>query len=584
MGGWVRGGLIAVLLAWLLFTTALLSVPGSDGFRGAEARFVPASGAAARVVLDAGPEGGTPLVASVEHTLFTGLQIAGEVPTPMLTAIRPPEGVPRGELRWWRQTVTPDSMTSGQRMTVRTIVPTGVLLAAHTGPAGVAFQPALLELPADVAPGSQWSSAGVARDVFGSTDYRHAGEAHLPADPALGERGCLAVRSTTTLRDTHTDEAVWCPGQGIVQGAAPLGPDVAPLGDRAWPQTLRTIPTPDWPIGPPRTTPTTPTLLEDDPVFGTAPAVGPVPRLKSVTADDTLVTVDINSSTLIGWSPRGDQLAAAWWAHPGGTVLSLTAFDDRVLVTTSDRRIVAYASNGRRLWSHITPDLAPGGMTALGADRVVVATVSGDLDAYRLDTGDRLWRTTFPAGTDRAVVVLDDLVLVRTKDDALAAFGADGDERWHSEELLDAVGIARSGDVLLLVSRTGETLRVDAGTGRVVAASVIGFGSAHTRLVTGPQSAALVSEDGVRIVTADTARELAFVPGGTAVTATGQDWRVLTPGALLTLDARGVEIGRRTLTAPVAAGAAMILTGPVPAGDTRPLLWVLGPGGVTWVR
>ncbi|WP_432559400.1 PQQ-binding-like beta-propeller repeat protein [Granulicoccus sp. GXG6511] len=587
--GWARGGFLAALLLWLFFVFAVSTAPSAARFTGDEAAFVPRAGSAARVLVRSVPgpvgrpaaggaedgAGSTRVPASVEHGLFTGLSVAAEVPTPMIAAIRPPEGVPFAQLRWWRQTVSPDSADPAQHLTLRAITPEGILLAGHSGPNSIAFRPALLELPRTVAPGMRWSTSGSALDAGGATDYRHEAEATAVSDPARAEQGCVLVHSTTTLRVTHHHTATWCPREGLVEGSAPMGTEVHPLPNSEWPFGLRTPTIPRWPT---HGSATTPELVQGDPTFGHQAPPNDLPSLKTVTSGGTLVAVDPNGGGLTGWVARGDQLATVWWAHPGGVVLSLTALDDRVVVTTSAGLMVAYAENGRRLWSHHTPDLATAGVSALGRDHLVASTLTGDLVAHRVDNGDRIWRSAFDGGSDRRPAVLGDLVLVTTKDETLAAFGLDGTERWRSEELLDTVGVARSGGSLLVVSGSGEALRLDAGTGRVVAASVIAFGADHQRLVGSPDGSggALVGRDGVRVIDPGTGRELGFVPGATAVRADSESWRVLTEDTLFTLDRHGVEQARLPLTPAVPRGLALH---PVDG-----VLWVLHAEGVTWIR
>ena len=387
--GWARGGLLATVLAWLLFVFAVSTAPETARFRGAEAAFAPRFGSAARVLIQSptGPVGpwvpgggevagsARSVPASVEHSLFTGVSIAAEIPTPLTAAIRPPDGVPWSQLRWWRQTISPDGDGPDQHLTLRAVTSDGIVLAGHSGPHSIAFRPALLELPTNVAPGMRWSTSGIALDGGGSTDYHHEAEAAAVSDPARSEQGCVLVHSRTTLRVTHHHTALWCPGEGLVEGSAPMGTDVEPLPDGTWPFTLRTPATPHWPTHG-RTT--TPELVHRDATFGLEPSPNDLPPLTAVTSGGTLVAVDPNGGGLTGWVARDDQLAAAWWAHPGGVALSLTVLDNRVLVTTSERQMVAYAENGRRLWSHRMPDLVPGGVTALDRDHLVAATLTGE--------------------------------------------------------------------------------------------------------------------------------------------------------------------------------------------------------------
>lgn len=572
MRGWIIGGLTAVVMAWLLFTTALLSTPATESFRGPEARFVPDSGQAERWLL-----GGDPgVAASVEHALFTRMGLVDELPFPVIQKIRPPAGVPTADYRWWRETVSPNAPHLDPRHTLRGVTPAGVGLYARTGPDGVTLVPALLELPSDVAAGHTWESDGQAEDAQGQTGYRNSSRAEAAPTVALREAGCLQVTSTTTIRElARTDVAVWCPDKGIVAGTPTLGEPVRIIDRGQWPWAARVQTQPTWPT---RGVSEPARLVSGDPTFGlsTHPAsfdrrIAPV-----VTPAGTMFSVG-NVGSLQGWIRRDDALVLVWWADPGGSILSLTALDNIVLVTTSERRIVAYDQNGRRLWSNRTQDLVNGGAVGIGRDQFALASVTGDLEIFNVSDGDRMRRTEFPSGTDVAPIPVGPDLIVAGRDRAITAFDTGGAEVWRTDELsFDPIGMAYTAEKLLVMGGGGQTYTIDRGSGEVAKGEVVAYGKGHQLLTGGPGVAALRSGDGVRLLDPSSGRVVVHIPGASTVVATADGWRVLAPEALIEYASDGTERGRVVLD--------RAMTGALNLTPAEGLLWVVTGDEVTWVR
>ena len=124
---------------------------------------------------------------------------------------------------FWRTTTTEIGQPASSQQLVRVYRAAGAVeLVGESGP-GLAhvYRPALVELPADVAPGRTWSGSGSAG---AAVDYRSEFQA------AAAERGCLRVTGSIAYSATSgqpgTTTAVdktWCPAAGITAATAMTG-------------------------------------------------------------------------------------------------------------------------------------------------------------------------------------------------------------------------------------------------------------------------------------------------------------------------------------------------------------------------
>ena len=113
---------------------------------------------------------------------------------------------PEGARLWRTTTTTVDDAGVPSQTVAYHRVRGDVELAGEQTPAGVtAYEPALVELPADVGPGSAWGSSGSAGGAFDNTSSFHA---------AAGAGGCLEVSGELDLAaDVDRTPAV---GAGLV--------------------------------------------------------------------------------------------------------------------------------------------------------------------------------------------------------------------------------------------------------------------------------------------------------------------------------------------------------------------------------
>lgn len=200
-----------------------------------------------------------------------------------------------------------------------------------------------------------------------------------------------------------------------------------------------------------------------DPLNDVSPAIMPGGRFAVAGVDHSV----------FAFRTRGKVARVAWVAHPGGRISRLLDVGELLIVITDQRKVIAYDSDGRRVWQQQTADLVADATVA--GDRLILAVYGASIMALDLRSGTRLWQTaaesvttTMLAGDNRFVVY--------------------GDSNWTSHtlsvrdgsEVADATGDSLSGvglvdgDRLALRNRylyrqnltgTAYVLAVDAGEG-----------------------------------------------------------------------------------------------------------------------
>lgn len=374
------------------------------------------------------------------------------------------------DARLWRTTTTSvDEVGVPSQTTRYHRVRGSVELAGEQAPDGTvtAYEPALVELPADVRPGSRWTGSG----SFGDTED-YTSELRATA----GEQGCLEVSGELDLRPKGSDqrgrrvivERTWCPGQGLVRSsesggstnvvAAPItAPAPGPAGTtdepvrwtdpRAWtPRTWDTV--------------TTDAAGETRAMYGTAQTVvTPV-----LTASGLVVRALHPPDDLVATTPKtGDAWTPVWSVHPGGTILSLASFGSVVLVTTSERRLVAYSDAGLRLWETALPEIGPTAPVRVSAADAVLVDLSGRVLRIGLADGTVRWERSVSSDVNREPAVGAGLVFVADRAGTVTALDADtGASRWDRPFAATAVAVA--GDRVLVVEDQNLTA-LDPGTG-----------------------------------------------------------------------------------------------------------------------
>ena len=317
-----------------------------------------------------------------------------------------------------------------------------------------AYEPALVELPAEVGPGSTWTGSGSAGDA---QDYTSSFRADAGPDGCLdvaGELDLKAKGATQPGRRT-TLTRTWCPGRGLVgstESAGDVRTVVAPVAAPA-PGARATTTTPiSWtdPQGwTPRTWDTVTVDVTDATrgMYGSAEtAVDP-----ALTSSGLVVRAQRPPDDIVATTPKTpDAWTPAWAAHPGGAVLSLAAFGSVVLVTTSEKQLVAYSDAGMRLWQVTLPEIGPRAPVRVSDADAVLVDLSGRVLRFGIADGAVRWQHALGADVNRAPAVGSGLVVVADRGDTVTALdAASGASRW--ERSLETTAVAAVGDQVLVV-------------------------------------------------------------------------------------------------------------------------------------
>lgn len=320
------------------------------------------------------------------------------------------------------------------------------------------FDPPVRQLPADPVLGATWTSSG--RDALGLTyrlDGRIAQASEFPAD-------CIDAITTMTRERVDGGSTrvrtsnVWCPDQGIVRSTdVDTGVSIAMAS--AWPAETASglIPTTQVPVS-----------------LRTTNFDGPRPMpygvvgitLPPAVIGGLVVVVDAVSGDVIALQAPGPdepddaRMSIAWVQHPGGSVLGLATDGERILVTTSERRLMAFDAVGQLLWTAATAD-ASVGSPAVWGDRVSIAQAIGRVQTFDLVTGSLTWQADLgdtidlPAVTAEPEAAQEASVAVADIAGSTRSFDARGQVRWSATApaSADALAVLPNGDVLVVDGR-----------------------------------------------------------------------------------------------------------------------------------
>ncbi|MGI3783383.1 MAG: PQQ-binding-like beta-propeller repeat protein, partial [Janthinobacterium lividum] len=207
--------------------------------------------------------------------------------------------------------------------------------------------------------------------------------------------------------------------------------------------------------------------------------------------DDLVATTP---KTIDAWTP-------AWSVHPGGTVLSLAAFGSVVLVTTSERQLLAYSDAGMRLWQATLPEIGPNAPVQVSDDDAVLVDLSGRVRRFGIADGEVRWQRNVPGDVSRAPAVGAGLVVVADRRGTVTALdAASGATRWDRSFAATAVAVvgdrvvvAEDQDVAGLDPARGTTRFLTHVDGQLTALT----GFAGQVVVASKEATLLLGSDGV---------------------------------------------------------------------------------------
>jgi len=342
----------------------------------------------------------------------------------------------------------------------------GVELLGESRPgAGYVYSPALVELPADVASGSRWTSAGSANDTLDYTATFRVESADEDCLDVTGEIRYLSKQGQPGR--TVVLERTWCRGRGLVAATETFADVVIRTTESATsrPRTPDTAAVPLRWRAPETWTEHKLDTISFDPTFGEGWMSGTPKAMAPVRTESGLVvraTASLND--LIALTPKTRTAwVSAWRAHVPGEILSLSAFGNVILVTTSARQLVAYSDLGIRLWQRELDEIAPAPPVRASDTDVVVVDLAGVVHRLALATGAGLWRHSLDADVTVPPAVGNGLVLAMDRGGTVTALDeVTGKQRWTKELEGKAAGFV-GGTLVVLQDQTAHGL--DPGSG-----------------------------------------------------------------------------------------------------------------------
>lgn len=484
----VAAGTIALVTASTGAVLAVASSTATPEFGGAAARYVPADGHLEWVLDNAGALRSAESARSVGYAEL--LRLPALAANPLLDDL----GTDAVRIaQFWRETSTTVSGGSpGQTTDLHRLSDEGLTLVAGFGGAtGFSYSPALLELPADVAPGSSWHSAGDALPN-GIMTYTAQYTASAPSNEQLIEASrltraelgeCLQTDGGSTYRDSSgavlldiVETDLWCAGRGrvaivatvngspVVQG--PLSkaePGTSPHLDVAAepPAPVAWSSPGDWTVG------EAPSGYHDT-FFGDQPLSVALANPPVRTASGLIVSANQTGDDLTAQRLDSGTFVRQWFAHPGGEILGMAAVGDVTVAATSRRQVVAYSGAGIRLWTRDVPELVlatPVDATTGAGERVVVAGLDGTVLLLDALTGDPVWERKLAADVSLPPLVAGSRIIVADRAGHLTAFRAsDGEVAW-SRDGEPAVATLAIGPVAMFAGEDGYLRAYDAASG-----------------------------------------------------------------------------------------------------------------------
>jgi outer membrane protein assembly factor BamB len=369
------------------------------------------------------------------------------------------------------------------------------LLTGYGGSFGLAYSPPLLELPAHVAPGVIWSSAGDARPN-GLMTYTAKYEASVPSSKELLTAaglssaelaGCLQTNGSAVYLDDAgetildiVEANLWCEGRGRVAIVATVndslvvqGPMTEPPGPGNWSSSAVQ---PTWGSGRDwLAVEAAPVYL--DAFFGeqqlTISLMNPPRRTQS----GLIVAVNQIGDDVVALGLESGALVRQWFAHPGGEIITLATAGELTIVTTSQRKVLAYSESGQRLWERATQELVLAPPTDAGNGALILVGLDGTVSSIDLISGELDWERRLSADVVLSAAVDGDRVLVADRAGAITAFDlVTGATLWTDDSARAPASVFATDGVVVVTGDDGFLRAYDAATGaRLWAQRYTGF-------------------------------------------------------------------------------------------------------------
>jgi outer membrane protein assembly factor BamB len=208
-------------------------------------------------------------------------------------------------------------------------------------------------------------------------------------------------------------------------------------------------------------------LMSADASLGSGPMAGAPGAVPPVLTASGLVIRTTSGDDLVATTPKTvDRWTSLWRMHPGGTLLSLAAFGDVLVATTSQRSVVAYSDAGVRLWSLSLDDVAFWAPTRVDDRRVAVADAAGGVRVVDLLTGQVVWQQRVNAQVAGPLVADRRAVVVFDAGGRTTAYAADtGAQKW-AEDLPSTRGVILGNTLAVRNAATLEAVDLDTGRHR----------------------------------------------------------------------------------------------------------------------
>ena len=367
--------------------------------------------------------------------------------------------------RFWRTTTGEiGTVGSGQQLVRVYRTDAAVELIAESGPGGAdVYAPALVELPAAVRAGDRWSGEG----LLGAGRYRSELRAE-PAGDCLRAVGTL-TRSTTAGQVTSVEkmEKTWCPTSGVNQERtvrSRVTTTVRAASRPAADPALRTVTEPwTWgdPVGWKRRDYD---LMSTDSSLGSGIMTGAPSQVVPVMTASGLMVRATSSDDLVALTPKtAEKWVSLWRMHPGGTVLSLAAFGDVLVATTSRRQVVGYSDAGIRLWSLDLTEVAFQAPVRVTDRQIALVDSAGTVSSVDLLRGEVGWTHDVGAQVSAPLVASGRAVVVFDQAGTTTALNpATGVPVWTAD-LDGEVGTVLGGTLVVRSDATLEGIDLDTG-------------------------------------------------------------------------------------------------------------------------